>query len=147
MSSTVGFPHVLAAVLVLGLPIAFVTIWSLVCALIAKVSGYRSLAKFRIDPAAATEGESLPTSQVAWIGASRYRGGILKLHASASGLALRIPRIFLFHPPVRVPWDRTREDAEPGFFGPSMLLDDRVRLRVPAETLAAIRDARARYGG
>jgi hypothetical protein len=137
----------LVAALLLGIPIAFVTIWSLVCALIATVSGYRSLAKFRIDPAAATEGESLPTSQIAWIGASRYRGGILKLHASAGGLALRIPRIFLFHPPVRVPWERIREDAEPRYSGPAVRLDDRVRLRVSPEAFAALRDAKARYAG
>lgn len=131
--------------LVLGLPIAFVAIWSLVCALIAAMSGYRSLAPFRIDRTAAIEGEMLPTPPIAFIGVSRYRGGILKLYASPGGLALQISRIFVFHPPVRLPWGLIREDAVPGFFGPALRLDDRVRLSVSPEIFAAIRDAKARY--
>ncbi|HXU30228.1 MAG TPA: hypothetical protein VN851_06605 [Thermoanaerobaculia bacterium] len=137
----------LIAALLLGIPIGFAAIWTSVCALIAAVSGYRSLAKFRIDPTTASEGEKLPTPPVAWIGVSRYRGGILKLHASPGGLALRILRIFLFHPPIRVPWERIREDAEPGNSGPAVWLDDRVRLHVSPETFTAIRDAKTRYAG
>ena len=147
MSSTSELPVWFVPLFVFGFPIAFVAIWSFVCAIIASVSGYRSLAKFRIDPAAANEGELLPSPWRATIGISRYRGRILTLRASPDGLTLRILRIFPFHPPVRVPWERIREDANRGIFGPYMLLDDRVRLGVPAETFAAIHDAKTRYAG
>ena len=147
MSPTSELPVWFVPLFVLGFPIAFAAIWSLVCAIVAAASGYRSLAKFRIDPTAANEGEILPSPPQATIGISRYRGRILTLRASPGGLTLRIPRIFPFHPPVRVPWERIREDANRGIFGPTLLLDERVRLGVPAETFAAIRDARARYGG
>ncbi len=140
-------PAWFAVALPAGILIGFVTIWSLVCALIAGVSGYRTLAAFRIDSTSASEGDELPAPPIAWIGPSRYRGGILKLSASPGGLAVRIPRIFLFHPPVRVPWERIRVEAEPLRSGPALLLDDRVRLRVPPDTLAAVRDAKARYAG
>jgi len=67
------------------------------------------------------------------------------------GLTLRVPRIFPFHQPIRVPWDRIQETDGGGLLGRlgsgSMLLDGRVRLRVPAETLAAIREARVRHAG
>jgi hypothetical protein len=124
-----------------------VAIWSLVCAIIAQVSGYRSLAEFRIDRAAAEEGEALPSPWQAMIGPGRYRGGIVKLRVGPGGLTLRIPRIFLFHPPIRVPWERIREGGAHRRFSVSLLLDERVRLGVPDETFAAIRDAKARYAG
>jgi hypothetical protein len=61
---------------------------------------------------------------------------------------LRVPRVFLFHPPIRVPWERIRETDAGGFFGRraagALLLDGRVRLRVPLEVFAAIREAQAR---
>ena len=132
----------LVASLLLGFPIAFLGIWSFVCAILAAGSGYRSLAEFRIERAAADEGEELPTPWYAMIGWVSYRGGILTLRSSRGGLTLRVPRIFPFHPPIRVPWDRIQEDG-----GRSMLLDGRVRLRVPEETLAAIREAQARHAG
>jgi hypothetical protein len=147
MASTSDLTAWLGAVLGIGIPVAFVAIWSSVCAIIARVSGYRSLAEFRIDPAAAAEGEALPSPWKATIGPSRYRGGILKLRSGPGGLTLRIPRIFLFHPPVRVPWERIREGGDHRMFGASLLLDERVRLGVPDETFAAIRDAKARYAG
>lgn len=132
----------LVASLLLGFPIAFLGIWSFVCAILAAGSGYRSLADFRIERAAADEGEELPTPWYAMIGWVSYRGGILTLRSSRGGLTLRIPRVFPFHPPIRVPWDRIQEDG-----GRSMLLDGRVRLRVPEETLTAIREAQARHAG
>ncbi len=147
MASTSGMTAWLVVVLALGFLIAFVAIWSFVCAIVAAASGYRSLAKFRIDPTAVNEGEMLPSPSHATIGISRYRGKILTLRASPAGLTLRIPRIFPFHPPIRVPWERIREDANPSIAGPSLLLDESVRLGVPAETFAAIRDAKTRYGG
>lgn len=130
----------LVASILVGFPIAFLAIWSFVCAIIATASGYRSLADFRIERAAADEGEMLPTPWYAMIGWASYRGGVLTLRSSHSGLTLRVLRIFPFHPPIRVPWDRVRED------GGSILLDGRVRLRAPEETLTAIREAQARYG-
>jgi hypothetical protein len=147
MHSSSELPGWFIPLFVLGFPIAFVAIWSLVCAIIAGVSGYRSLAGFRIDKAAADEGEALPPPLFAMIGSASYRGRILKLRASPRGLTLRIARIFLFHPPVRVPWERIREDGDSRMFGSSLTLDDRVRLSVPAETFLAIRDAKARYAG
>lgn len=129
----------LVAAILLGFPVAFLAIWSFVCAIIATVSGYRSLADFRIERAAADEGEMLPTPWYAMIGWASYRGGVLTLRSSHGGLTLRVLRIFPFHPPIRVPWDRIRED------GRSMLLDGRVRLRAPEETFAAIREARMRH--
>jgi hypothetical protein len=134
---------------VLGFPLAFLGIWSFVCAILAAASGYRSLAEHRIDRAAADEGEKLPTPSFAMIGWSSYRGGVLSFRANRGGLTLRVLRIFLFHPPIRVPWERIQE-AEGGEllgrrFSGSFLLDGRVRLRVPPETFAAIRDAKARY--
>jgi hypothetical protein len=147
MSSTSELPVWFVPLFALGFPIAFVTIWCVVCAIVASVSGYRSLARFRIDPSKTDEEELLPSPGYATIGISRYRGRILTLRAGPGGLTLRIPRIFPFHPPVRVPWERIREDANRGILGTSLLLDERVRLGVPAETFAAIRDAKARYAG
>ncbi len=132
----------LVASLLLGFPIAFLGIWSFVCAILAAGSGYRSLAEFRIERAAADEGEELPTPWYAMIGWVSYRGGILTLRSSRGGLTLRVLRVFPFHPPIRVPWDRIREDG-----GRSILLDGRVRLRVPEETLTAIREAQAHHAG
>jgi len=146
MASTSGPATLLVAVLGIGIPVSFVGIWSLVCAIAARASGYRSLAEFRIDPSAAEEGEALPSPDRGMIGPSRYRG-ILELRSSPGGLTLRIPRIFLFHPPVRVPWERIREGGNHRIFGRSLLFDERVRLGVPEATLAAILDAKTRYAG
>ncbi len=146
MSSPAELTTALALALGIGIPVGFVAIWSLVCALNARVSGVRSLAEFRIDPAAAAEGEALPSPDQAMIGPSRYRGRILKLRAGPGGLTLRIPRIFVFHPPIRVPWERIREDpVGHRILGHAMLLDGRVRLGLPKETFDAIRAARARF--
>lgn len=141
----------LVASILLGFPIVFLGIWSFVCAILATASGYRSLAAFRIDRATADEGEELPTPWYAMIGWASYRGRILTLRSSRAGLTLLVLRIFPFHPPIRVPWDRIQEADGDGLLGRlgsgSMLLDGRVRLRVPAETLAAIREAQARHAG
>ena len=130
----------LIAAIVLEFPVVFVGTWSFVCAIIAVGSGYRSLGKFRVERAAADQGEALPTPLYARIGLARYRGGVLTLRSSRDGLTLHVLRIFPFHPPIRVPWERIQEVASG-----SMLLDDRVRLRVPEETFDAIREARERH--
>jgi hypothetical protein len=151
MEPTSAEPGWLLASILLGFPIMFLGIWSFVCAILAVGSGYRSLADFRIEHAAADEGEKLPTPWYAMIGWVSYRGGLLTLRSSRGGLTLRVPRIFPFHQPIRVPWDRIQEADGGGLLGRlgsgSMLLDGRVRLRVPAETLAAIREAQARHAG
>ncbi|HEV7669724.1 MAG TPA: hypothetical protein VGS22_14470 [Thermoanaerobaculia bacterium] len=147
MASPTELTVVLGVALGVGIPVVFVATWSFVCAIIAQVSGYRSLAEFRIDRAAAEEGEALPSPDYATLGPARYRGRILKLRAGPGGLTLRILRIFLFHPPIRVPWERIREGGALRRFSVSLLLDERVRLGVPDETFAAIRDAKARYAG
>lgn len=136
MAST-SDPVWLVPLILLGFPFAFLGMWSFVCALLAVVSGYRALREHRIDRAAADEGEKLPTPWFSMIGWVSYRG-ILSFRASPAGLTLRVLRIFPFHPPIRVPWERIQEA------GSSMLLDDRVRLRVPPAVFAAIRDAKAR---
>lgn len=141
----------LVASILLGFPIVFLGIWSFVCAILATASGYRSLAEFRIERAAADEGETLPTPWYAMIGWVSYRGGILTFRSSRDGLTLRVLRIFPFHQPIRVPWDRIQEADGGGLLGRFgsglMLLDGRVRLRVPEATLTAIREAHARHAG
>lgn len=150
MEPTSELPSWFLPVLLIGFPVVFVGFWSLICALIATLTGYRSLAPLRIEAAQVEEGEKLPTPGFALLGPGRYRGGILSLRASNKGLTLRIARIFPFHPPIRVPWERVQEEAEGGgFWGKvalkAFLLDGRVRLRVPEATFAAIREAKARY--
>ena len=146
MASPTELSLVLVVALGIGIPVGFVTIWSFVCAIIARGSGYRSLAQFRIDSAAAEVGEALPSPYFATMGPSRYRGRILRLRAGPGGLTLRIPRIFVFHPPIRMPWERIREDpAGHRILGHALLLGERVRLGLPKETFEAIRKARARF--
>jgi len=134
-------PGWLIPLILLGFPVAFLAVWSCVCALIAATSGYLSLREHRLDGATVDEGEKLPSPWLARIGWASYRGGILSLQAGPAGLTLRIPRIFPFHPPVRIPWERIQET------GGALLLDGCVRLRVPPATLEAIRDAKARHSG
>ncbi len=149
MASTSDLPVWFVPLFVLGFPLAFLGLWSFVCAILATASGYRSLAAFRIDRAEADEGERLESPRLATIGVSSYRGGTLSLRASRGGLTLRVLRIFPFHPPLRIPWERIREvegDGLPGRrLSGSFLLDGRVRLRLSPETFAAVRDAKARY--
>lgn len=122
-------------------------IWCFVCAILATASGYRSLSAFRIDRATADEGEELPAPWWAMMGAVSYRGRMLTLRASPAGLTLRVPRIFPFHGPVRVPWERVQDDGGPSArVFTSILLDGRVHLRVPEATHAAILDAKSRLG-
>ncbi len=121
-------------------------IWCFVCAILATASGYRTLSAFRVDRAAADEGEELPTAWWAMIGLVSYRGGLLTLRASPAGLSLRIPRIFPFHKPIRVPWERIQDGGPGARVVSSVLLDGRVRLRVPETTHAAILDAKERLG-
>src|SRR6187549_27662 len=109
MEPTSAAPGWLVPAILLGFPIVFLGIWSFVCAILATVSGYRSLADFRIERAAADEGEELPTPWYAMIGLASYRGRILTLRSSRAGLTLLVLRIFPFHPPIRVPWDRIQE--------------------------------------
>ena len=141
----------LMAAILLGFPIVFLGIWSFVCALLAAGSGYRSLADFRIERAAADEGEALPTPWYAMIGGVSYRGGILTLRSSRGGLTLHVLRIFPFHQPIRVPWDRIQQADGGGLLGRfgsgSLLLDGRVRRLVPEKTLTAIREAQTRHAG
>lgn len=151
MESTSDLPAWFVPVLVLGFPIVFIGMWSSICALIAFVSGYRFLAPLRVSAAEAADGEQLPTPRFAMIGGSLYRGGILSLRSSSKGLTLRISRLFPFHKPVRVPWDRIQEVENGGLLrgrrAGTILLDGRVRLRVPEATLAAIREAKTRHAG
>lgn len=92
----------LIALIVLGFPVASVGIWSFVCAIPAVGSGYRCLGKFRVERAAADQGEALPTPWYAMIGLARYRGEVLTLRSSRDGLTFasfgssRIRR-FAFH--------------------------------------------------
>lgn len=122
-------------------------IWCFVSAILAYASGYRSLSAFRIDRTAADEGEELPRPWWAMMGAVSYRGGMLRLRASPAGLTLRVPRIFPFHGPVRIPWDRVQDDGGPSSrIFTSILLDGRVHLRVPEATHAAVLAAKERLG-
>ncbi|NJL28130.1 MAG: hypothetical protein HC897_09635 [Thermoanaerobaculia bacterium] len=151
MEQTSDLPIWFIPILLLGFPIVFIALWSSISWLIAVTSGYRSLASMRIDAAEVGEGEKLPTPRFAMIGWASYRGGILTLRASSKGLTLRVSPLFPFHKPIRVPWERIQEVAGGGllFSGAkgSILLDGRVRLRVPEATHAAICAAKARYGG
>ncbi|HBL27366.1 MAG TPA: hypothetical protein DD490_11080 [Acidobacteria bacterium] len=134
-------PVWLLPLILLGFPLAFLSLWSFVCGLLSVLGGYRSLREYRIDRALADAGEKLPTPWYVRVGWVSYRGGILTFRASATGLTVRVLPIFLFHPPLHLPWERLQENVG------ALLLDSRVRLGVPAATLAAIRDAKARLGG
>lgn len=142
-------PVWLVPAILIGFPVVFVGFWSLISALLAVVSGYRSLLGFRLDGTELEAATPLPTPLYAMIGIVSYRGGILSLAASSLGLTLRVSRLFPFHPPIRVPWARIQEAESGGFLGRlagvALLLDGRVRLRLPETTLTAIRDARARW--
>ena len=124
-------------------PVLMLGIWCLVCAILAKISGYRSLLSFRVDVLDPDELNHISTPRLAWIGSVAYRGGILTLHSSLRGLTLQVSRLFPFHPPVRIPWHRVRVERDRGNAsasrGDAVWLDDRVRLTVPEETLDAIR--------
>ncbi len=127
--------------IVVAFAVSFSAIWCFVCILLATVSGYRSLAaQFLIDDQAFGAMEPLPTPLYAMIGMSSYRGGLLALRADRTGLALRVSKLFPFHPPIRIPWARV------GRAEGSVLLDGRVTLRAPGDAMAAIENARARYG-
>ena len=110
--------------------------------LIATLGGYRSLAaKFLIDDTVFSGMDELPTPLYAMIGMSSYRGGLLALRADRTGLALRVSKLFPFHPPIRIPWSHV------GRAESSVVLDGRVTLRAPGEAMEAIENARARPGG
>lgn len=138
--------------IVVAFAVMFPAMWCFVCFIIASVSGYRSLAaQFRIDESVFTGMEQLPTPLYAMLGMSSYKGGTLALRADGAGLALRVSKLFPFHPPMRIPWDRVgRADATPSGFGARLmgggvLLDGRTTLRAPGDVIAAIENARARY--
>lgn len=151
MASSTGAPLWLIPVIVVAFPVVFVGFWSFVCWLLATVSGYRSLGRFEIDRNLARQGETLPIAYYAMIGVSSYRGGILTLRATPAGLTVHVARIFPFHPPVRLPWDRVHDDPSGGLLnrltGGAFLLDGRVRLRLPGAVHAAVVAARAKYYG
>lgn len=141
-------PPWLIPLVILGFPVVFAGIWSLVCFIMAVVSGYRSLARFRVDLREAEVGEALPTPLWAMLGLASYRGGILRLRASRAGFTLHVSRLFPFHGTLRVPWEHVEFEPElarmfRGVAG-TVVLDGRVRLRLPTETFAAVRDAHGR---
>lgn len=151
METPAPAPLWLIPLIVLGFPVVFTAIWSLVCFILATVSGHRSLVRFRVSPAEADVGDALPTPTWAMIGLASYRGGIVRLRSSRFGLTVHVSRLFPFHGTVRVPWEHIALEPEVarGFRGltGTLVLDARVRLRLPAETFHAVRDAHGRLTG
>lgn len=147
--ATAPAPLWLIPLIVLGFPVVFAGIWSLVCFILAVVSGYRSLVRFRVDVREADVGEELPTPLWAMIGLGSYRGGLLQLRASRAGLTMHVSRLFPFHGTLRVPWEHIA--LEPGLarvfrgVAGTIVLDGRVRLRLPKEIFAAVSDAHGRF--
>ncbi len=135
---------VLVVAICIAFPIVFGAFWSLICGLLAVVSGYRPLLDFRIERSELDRDVLLPTPWFAMIGGASYRGGVLSLGASEAGLTLRVMRLFPFHPPIRVPWSKvqpTTAGAILGRFGAeAFLLDGRVKLRVPKNVADAIKE-------
>ena len=145
MENTADFPIWLVPVIVLGFPLVFAGFWSAICALLARVSGYRSLNRFAIDAAEAKQGELIAKPVFARIGFVSYRGGILSLRSSRNGLILHVMPLFPFHQPVLVPWQLVHEGESGGtgrFALGTFMLDNRVRLRVPSGAFTALQAAK-----
>ena len=83
---------------------------------------------------------------LATIGPISYRGGVLSVRSASDGLTSRVSPFFPFHQPVRVPWERVRLNDGAGRAAHSVLLDDRVRLVVSPDVLAAILTAKPAPG-
>jgi hypothetical protein len=145
-------PAYLLLFILIAFPTLFVTIWSFVNFILATTSGYRSLiADFAVEPETVLAMEELPTPWFVMLGWISYRGGTMGLRASREGLCLRVSRFFVFHPPVRIPWNRITPGESTGggwgtrVYGGSILLDGRVRFRATSATLANVEAARARF--
>jgi hypothetical protein len=142
-------PAWLPLLIIVAFPIFFVGVWSAVCVLLAFVSGYRSLLP-RFADAEAGLAQALPSGYFVQVGLVSYRGGLLSFDATPRGLGLQVSRFFPFHPPVRVTWDRIALEEQGSFgtlsrfVGRTLVLDGRVRMRIPEETAAAIEAYRAR---
>lgn len=138
--------------ILLAFPLVFGAIWSFVCFVSATLSGYRALAsEFEIEQQLYDGMEALDTPFYVMLGMSSYRGGTMSLRADRIGLALRVWKLFPFHPPVRIPWERVgRSEVGPGtlmtrFLGGSVVLDGRTTLRASEATIGSIEAARSRY--
>lgn len=138
MEQSFDLPLWAIPIFMLGFPVAFLGIWGLVTGILSTVNGYRSLSPFRISAADAKMGEPLRRLMLAKVGPISYRGGVLSVRSAGNGLTLRVSPLFPFHPPIRVPSERVRLNDGTGRTANSVLLDDRVRLVVPPDVLAAI---------
>jgi hypothetical protein len=125
----------------LGFPVFFSVMWVGILMLIAKVSGYRSLLAYRT--ADARRGTPLPTPRIVHLGGARYKGKAATFTASPEGLGIHMMALMVFHPDLRVPWDRV-EIAGSGPRGVDVVLDGRVHMHVPQDLADAIARARPR---
>lgn len=124
----------------LGFVAIFVGMWVGVLLLMASVSGYRSLLAFRTADAQA--GTPLPSPHTVNFGVARYRGHATRFTASPEGLGIHVSPLMVFHPDVRVPWDRIEVAGDKDPRGVEVVLDGRVHMYVPRDLADSIARAR-----
>jgi hypothetical protein len=96
----------LIASILIGFPIAFVAIWSLVCWLIAWMGGWRRLVS--VYPARGTPVGKRYGGVYGMMGISSYKG-VLTVVVAPEGLHLSTMSIFRpGHPPLLIPWAALR---------------------------------------
>ena len=137
----IGLPWFFVPAIVLGALVLFVGLWVGILWLLARVGGYRSLLAFR--SADARSGARLPRPRVVYFGGARYKGRPIELTTSREGLGIHMMSLLIFHPDLRVPWDRVEVGAVDAR-GVDVVLDGRVHLYVPQATADAIAQARPR---
>ena len=132
-------------------PLSFVALWCGISGLIAVVSGYRNLAERFAEPRVyAGTGRPLPDPFYARLGLASYRGYMIHLDANQAGLGIQVSRLFPFHPPLRIPWNRIVMGSPSKWrLWPtrSFILDGSVTVHISEETGNAIADAQREFVG
>jgi hypothetical protein len=95
-------PWFLLPAILVGFPMVFVAMWSLVCVIIAGVAGWGAMATRYAAPPG-FRGTPLPSGHANRVGLASYKS-VLSFEAAPEGLVVRVMRIFPFHPTLLLPW-------------------------------------------
>ncbi len=137
----------LIAGIVVGFPIALVTMGTFVGHVLAAVGGWRGLASRWPAPPDTPSGRLVARSSFGRVGVVNYNG-VLNVYTSALGLHLSLtPSWFPGHPAILVPWDAIQTDAVQRSWLPwlhNLPIDGGWTLSLSADAVEAIRAAAPR---
>ena len=135
-------PWWLLPFIVVAFAVTFTAMWSLVCGILAAVSGWRGMATRYPCPPGLT-GDPLASGHAIRVGISSYRG-VISFEATPQGLVARVMKLFPFHAVLLLPWEAITLTRGGGFLSAgSMRVADGADFSLNGDAIGSIEQAMA----